>query len=292
MSLAVVAIWFVADARGDLLFSDNCYTTTLSSDVNQDIATRTGGKYAGTGYLYAANYSANTKVGESTYNYEDIRLGPGVSSSSAWAYIWLNQQLKGEDSAGGLELTWTASATLSSGTAYGTSWFTVGVGADEIGNTVDYRPLLSSTAGGVFVGFRLGTTDGSNNYASPCQMMVHEDGVAQSIVPIPNWLSGALEVPAVDHTFVMKVTGVGSDNPFSATTPLNIKLYVDGAATPVLDYTTANYYPNNYIGMLSYGYCRLNLDSWSVSQIPEPSTLALLTCGLFGLLAYAWRKRR
>jgi len=29
-----------------------------------------------------------------------------------------------------------------------------------------------------------------------------------------------------------------------------------------------------------------------VSFVPEPSTLALLGCGLFGLLAYAWRKRK
>ena len=27
-------------------------------------------------------------------------------------------------------------------------------------------------------------------------------------------------------------------------------------------------------------------------EVPEPSTLALLACGLVGLLAYAWRKRK
>jgi hypothetical protein len=32
--------------------------------------------------------------------------------------------------------------------------------------------------------------------------------------------------------------------------------------------------------------------SSSVKIVPEPSTIALLGCGLFGLLAYAWRKRK
>ncbi|MBN1394179.1 MAG: PEP-CTERM sorting domain-containing protein [Pirellulales bacterium] len=34
------------------------------------------------------------------------------------------------------------------------------------------------------------------------------------------------------------------------------------------------------------------LDNITVSIVPEPSALALLACGLIGLLAYAWRKRK
>ena len=33
-------------------------------------------------------------------------------------------------------------------------------------------------------------------------------------------------------------------------------------------------------------------DQIALVQVPEPSTLALLAGGLFGLLAYAWRKRK
>lgn len=34
------------------------------------------------------------------------------------------------------------------------------------------------------------------------------------------------------------------------------------------------------------------IDNITIDQIPEPSTMTLLACGLIGLLAYAWRKRK
>jgi hypothetical protein len=39
-------------------------------------------------------------------------------------------------------------------------------------------------------------------------------------------------------------------------------------------------------------YGQAGIDNLSISQVPEPSTLALLSAGLVGLLAYAWRKRK
>jgi hypothetical protein len=51
---------------------------------------------------------------------------------------------------------------------------------------------------------------------------------------------------------------------------------------------------NNHPGAI--GYNRM-ADTWfagiqAVHPIPEPSTIVLLGTGLFGLLAYAWRKRK
>lgn len=51
-------------------------------------------------------------------------------------------------------------------------------------------------------------------------------------------------------------------------------------------------------GMFDTVYLRMGgttggiLDDFEISQVPEPSTLALLASGLIGLLAYAWRKRK
>ncbi|MBN1394604.1 MAG: PEP-CTERM sorting domain-containing protein [Pirellulales bacterium] len=56
----------------------------------------------------------------------------------------------------------------------------------------------------------------------------------------------------------------------------------------------------NYMGFYGYtpaaptnAFTEATLfDNISVSIVPEPSTFSLLACGLMGLLAYAWRKRK
>ena len=58
-----------------------------------------------------------------------------------------------------------------------------------------------------------------------------------------------------------------------------------------------DYDGTNYIGYgLTYGdaFCYSKWDNLSIStaEVPEPSTLVLLAAGLFGLLCYAWRKRK
>lgn len=43
---------------------------------------------------------------------------------------------------------------------------------------------------------------------------------------------------------------------------------------------------------LGVGGLIVGVDSVRLNTVPEPSTLVLLSAGLFGLLAYAWRKQR
>jgi hypothetical protein len=69
---------------------------------------------------------------------------------------------------------------------------------------------------------------------------------------------------------------------------------VDGGATYSRSYTYTVGEGNpviTHIGM-GNGGGRMLVDNFTLTGVPEPSTLALLATGLFGLLAYAWRKRR
>jgi hypothetical protein len=57
---------------------------------------------------------------------------------------------------------------------------------------------------------------------------------------------------------------------------------------------TGNLDPGAAIGVYTdmRGNGNVRFDNLRMDVVPEPSTLALLAAGLFGMLAYAWRKRR
>ena len=99
------------------------------------------------------------------------------------------------------------------------------------------------------------------------------------------WQIGTVTTGAGYHNYeLVQVAGAATAN-----------LYVDGslltAVNPTGAFGASTYTIGNTAG--AYGSpVGVYLAGASLNTIPEPSTLALLTIGLFGLLAYAWRKRR
>ena len=72
--------------------------------------------------------------------------------------------------------------------------------------------------------------------------------------------------------------------------------YVNYGATDQVDLAAADQFTTRYVGLkfnttydLPTGKCN-TIAEVKFNAIPEPSTIALLAAGLFGLLAYAWKK--
>jgi len=286
-----------------LLFSDNFNTTTYSTDVNNGIGTpgngRTAGKYETATYLQnteqryygGSYYSPPIYIGEELYSYSDLRMGNGTTIPYR-PFVWLNRNLNGADSVGGLDITFHAyiNPTSAPSGSY-SSWIALGVGGDAAGSDTTYYPLSGTNAKALTIALRAGT--GTKPYkSSPCEIFVWENGASVMITPTPTWSSSA--VGDQWHDWLFKIRGVGDNNPFDGSGAVNVKLYVDGGTTEVFSYTTtsAKVWSNNYVALESDAESKTLIDSWSITQIPEPSALALLGCGLIGLLAYAWRRRR
>ena len=104
--------------------------------------------------------------------------------------------------------------------------------------------------------------------------------------------------PSPWYTQIGTVTGTGyhTYKLVQASGAASANLYVDGsfmtAVSPTGGYGVARYMIGNTGAASDPTVVGVYLSGASLATIPEPSSIALLTIGLFGLLAYAWRKRR
>lgn len=272
--LSSVVLLFVAcaKARAELLFSDSYNTSVASMDVNFEIDARTGGIYGGAG-----------SIGYNTYAEYGSVLTVGVSESSRTVlemnnrqFVWLDHNFNGSDSAGGVNVAFTAKSTNPNDDA---NWYIVGIaGPDGDSLYLNDRPLSN----GLCIIFR-GNGEG----------VMRENNVNKETF---TWISGGND--QAYHDFLIEVTGIGDNNPFDGNGAFRVKVYRDGGTTPLINYVSTITGTNNYIGLehplvipdgIVYPGYR---DSLSITRIPEPSTLLMLAAGLIGLMAYTWMKRK
>ncbi len=94
----------------------------------------------------------------------------------------------------------------------------------------------------------------------------------------PYSINGTIDFTAQTYSLTFFDLGDSTTNTFSALPFYNAVTKAQANASGQVVYDTG------YKGASAYS------DNFSI--VPEPSTLALLGCGLIGLLCYAWRKRK
>lgn len=136
-----------------------------------------------------------------------------------------------------------------------------------------------------------------------------DDGVANTLTgagKLGTWINFNVDTSTMlDGSTPAFVTSTATANVYSAfgdswLTSATSKYLAVGKTLAVLYVTKnwteidfTNYNTDNPSKIYTVGLASSNPETITITQIvPEPSTLALLGCGLMGLLAYAWRKRK
>jgi hypothetical protein len=105
--------------------------------------------------------------------------------------------------------------------------------------------------------------------------------IAARYIAEGNWgtQTTGLGVPTT-YTIVLETTGAWSAEFYAGATSLGTYTYTTNPTVAYVGFGCSAYHNDMVV------------DNFTLSEVPEPGTMALLATGLIGLLAYAWRKRR
>ncbi|MBN1394411.1 MAG: PEP-CTERM sorting domain-containing protein [Pirellulales bacterium] len=276
--VAALLIGFSAGAQAETLFYDSYDTSEANSNINFEIDDRTSGAYGGTGSITYKSHVQDPPTASLTVGTEVLAF-ECQSTKSKRVFAWLNHDFSGTDSAGGLDVSFSGKLVDPDSA----QWYAFAIGGKDADNAFADNPIATAPSALAF----LIKNDGSVTVSE------YTTGNGTGIVYTGGYTWRAAGNDGQYHDFLFEVRGVGDNNPFDGTGTLNVKMYVDGSATASVDYTSTWQFASNYIGFeKSMAVDGCYFDDLTITKVPEPSTLVLLTSGLIGLLAYAWRKRK
>ncbi len=261
-------------SRGDtILLLNDTFDSASEIGLNQDLNTRQTGSlapmnYGSTGnaiYVSAGGDNMLWIIGQS-----DGTGAPTANSGVVWAGANFNQ----DPGAGGY-VSISADIFPSANDPGNSSWlgFTIASGNMNSAPTANTPQL-----GAIFFGNSLFQAYDSSSYVTGF-----------------NYNSNS----AVAHRVEFRISDPTDGNPWNGSGQTDFALFVDGAASPLWSYTkSGGGFSNNYITFwanANAGQTLVNkVDNFNVTAVtavPEPGTVTLVGTALFGLLAYARRKR-
>lgn len=260
MVLAVVLPSAVgAQAWAELLVLDN-FNTGVVCDVNDNrVAPRDTGTYGAPPYTKVGNWGWIPSRGMSaTVVGDQLAIGATTDESSLLG-VWLDP-------------TFAAAIT---GKKYEAAADFIFTGADV------NNPRASQLAVSVEQASSAYTSHGvTASLTSAGAWGLYVDGVSAA--------SGTASLPAATNHVVLAIDETGT----STTVSMLINGNNVGTATNVSWYGSARYLGVGasvaYLNTVRNAY----FDNLSLTTVPEPSTIVILSSAVAGLVAYAWRKRR
>lgn len=275
-------------------------------------------KYLGLTVLFLAAFSAMTAqatvITQGWYRGGEADANATAGVATAWTQPAVDSSVN-EKNLANVSLSWSADVAPSAQTPLGASSLSYAFnGAGTMAfSEADVGPALTTDNVGVEVWVKAGVADTSSIYDS---VVVHNGsmtavkgfGILQlgtnyvghvagkgyvGSVPVSMTDWTHLALVETDGTWRLYANGVqsGDAQPFGMNSAATGNYSMIGANINVpggQEYFTGNIDEVRYFTFSSGGFQVSDLNY----PVPEPSTLGIMATGLFGLLAYAWRKRK